>query len=92
MMVIFVLSQNYDESSLNYSWHQVSILRMRGMDNNILSVAILSSVNKKNVITDVWLMASVKKLPTLDPSCCVKKCSTCISTYCGSNYNNIVKG
>ncbi len=48
---------------------------MSGMENNILSVAIdpsfvsvspfvLSSVNKKNVIIDVWLMVSVKKLST----------------------------
>ncbi len=31
------------------------------MENNILSVPILLSVNKKNAITDVWLTASVKK-------------------------------
>ncbi len=82
------LAQNDGENIgyLNYSWHRVSILRMRGMENHILSVAILLSVNKKNAITDVWLTASVKKLPTLDPPCCIKKCSTCISPYHASNY------
>ncbi len=32
------------------------------------------------------LTASVKKLPTLAPARCVKKCSTCISLYYASNY------
>ncbi len=54
--------------NLNYSWRQVSILHMCGMENNVLSVAILLSVNKKNAITHVRLMASVKKLPTLAPA------------------------
>ncbi len=83
-----LLAQNDVESigNLKYSWRQVSILRMRGMENNILSVAILLLVNKKNTIMDVWLTASVKKLPTLAPPCCVKKCRTCISPYYSSNY------
>ncbi len=70
------LAQNDGESigNLNYSW------------NNILSFFVLLSANKKNTITDVWLTASVKKLPTLAPPCCVKKCSTCISPYYASNY------
>ncbi len=36
------LAPNDGESigNLNYSWRQVSILRMRGLENNILSVAI----------------------------------------------------
>ncbi len=68
------LAQNDGESigNLNYSQRQVSILRMCGRENNILSVAILLSVNKKNAITDVWLTASVKKLPTLTLPYCVK--------------------
>ncbi len=45
---------------------------MRGVENNILSVTIIVSVNKKNEITDLWLMTSVKKLPTLAPPHCVK--------------------
>ncbi len=45
---------------------------MRRIENNIISVAILLSVNKKNTITCVWLTANVKKLPTLAPPCCVK--------------------
>ncbi len=40
--------------------------------NNISSVAILLSVNRKNAITDVWLTESFKKLPTLAPPGCVK--------------------
>ncbi len=57
------LAQNDGESigNLNYSWCQVSILRLRGMENNILSVAILLSVNKKNAITDVWLTQVITK-------------------------------
>ncbi len=31
---------------------------MHGMENNILSVAVLLSVNKKNAISDVWLTYS----------------------------------
>ncbi len=48
------LAQNDGESigNLNYSWCQVSIMRMRGMEHNILSVAIFLSVNKKNAIVD----------------------------------------
>ncbi len=82
------MAQNDGESidNLNYSWCQVSIPRMHGMENNILSVVILLSVNKKNAITDVWLTASVKKLPTLAPPCCVKKYSICFSPYYTSNY------
>ncbi len=47
---------------------------------------VLLSVNKKNAITDLWLTASVQKLPSLAPPCCVKKCSTCTSPYYASNY------
>ncbi len=49
-------------------------------------------MGKKNAITDVWLTASVKKLPTLAPPCCVKKCSISISLYYAINYIYIVKG
>ncbi len=47
---------------------------------------VLLSVNKNNAITDVWLTASVKKLPTLALPCGVEKCSTCISPYYPGNY------
>ncbi len=82
------LAQNDGESigNLNYIWHQVSMLRMRGMENMKIKNFFLLSVNKNNAITDVWLTASVKKLPTLAPPCCVKKCSTCIRPYYASNY------
>ncbi len=67
------LSQNDCErvGNLNYSWRQVSILHMHGMENKILSVAIdpsslISKQKERNY--DVWLMEGVKKLPTLDSS------------------------
>ncbi len=56
------MAQNDGESigNLNYSWSQISILDMRGLENNILLVAIdpsfVSKVNKKNAITDVCMV------------------------------------
>ncbi len=73
------MAQNDSESigNLNYSLHQVSTLRMHGMENNILSVASLLSVNKKSAITDAWLAASIDiytetRCPT--PLCNAWKC------------------
>ncbi len=62
---------------------------MPGMENDILSVAVLLSSlisKQKECNYTVWLTASVEKLPTLVPPCCVKKCSTCVSPYYASNY------
>ncbi len=85
---ILFLAQNDNKSigNLNYSWRQVSILHLRVMENNILSVATDPSFVSVSPGFDVWLMARVKKLPTLAPLCCDKKCSTCISPYYASNY------
>ncbi len=57
------LAQNDGESigNLNYRWHQVSILRMCGMENNILSVAINPSfVISKQKDRNYWFMVEGK--------------------------------
>ncbi len=49
------LAQNDGESigNLNNDWHQVSILRTRGMEKIKIKNFVLLLANKKNAMTDV---------------------------------------
>ncbi len=85
------------EIALFHSWHKMTVkiqaiqttagikfLYCACVEWKIIfyQLQFLLSVNKKKAITDAWLTASVKKLPTLAPP----KCSICIGPYYASNY------
>ncbi len=82
------LAQNDGESTvnLNYTWRQVSIQRMRGMENNILSVAISLISKQKEHNYRCTVDGKCQEITYFSSAMLRQKCSTCISPYYASNY------